>query len=111
MKFEQSAARHCPKVGPKERGEVLFGKSAEHILQCLVRLAIHQEGERCCGNPCCRMGYRAFSEELRPEIKIKVARIGSQPSREGPGAYFTGSLRSDHLFATGGKANRSLHLS
>ena len=39
--------------------------------------------------------------------KIKVTRMGSQPSREGPAEYFTGSVRVDPLFETGEKTNKS----
>jgi hypothetical protein len=33
-----------------------------------------------------------------PRRAIKVTRSGSQPSRPGPGEYFTGSVRVDSLF-------------
>ena len=52
-------------------------------------------------------GFDAGAAESDDASKIKVTRIGSQPSREGPADYFTGSVRIDPLFETGEKTNTS----
>jgi 4-carboxymuconolactone decarboxylase len=52
-------------------------------------------------------GLGAGAAESDDVSKIKVTRIGSQPSREGPADYFTGGVRIDPLFETGEKTNTS----
>ena len=52
-------------------------------------------------------GLDARAVESDDASKIKVTRMGSQPSREGPAEYFTGSVRVDPLFETGEKTNKS----
>ena len=52
-------------------------------------------------------GLDARAVESDDASKIKVTRMGSQPSRGGPAEYFTGSVRVDPLFETGEKTNKS----
>lgn len=52
-------------------------------------------------------GLEVRAAEIDDALKIKVTRVGSQPSREGPADYFTGSVRVDPLFATGEKTDKS----
>jgi quercetin dioxygenase-like cupin family protein len=52
-------------------------------------------------------GLDARAVESDDASKIKVTRMGLQPSREGPAEYFTGSVRVDPLFETGEKTNKS----
>lgn len=40
--------------------------------------------------------------EPAPRTSMTVIRNGTRPSREGPAGYFTGSVRIDPLFETGG---------